>query len=47
MVAPLGENERRLLKPYNSLKKDSGKQTLTSMRNVDSSVSGSLIVWED
>ena len=43
---PSGDFER-LLKPYNTLKKDSARETLTSMRNVDTQVKGQIIVWED
>ncbi len=46
MVTPPDiNNERRLLKPYKSAGKDDAKETLTSMRNVDVSVTGSVIVW--
>ena len=47
MVAPPAEGARRLFKQYNSIGKDDAKETLTSMRNVDSSVNGSVIIWED
>jgi hypothetical protein len=47
MVAPPGGTEHRLLKQYNSQGKDKAKETLTSMRNVDSSVNGSVVVWEE
>ena len=47
MVAPPTEGARRLFKQYNSIGKDDAKETLTSMRNVDSSVNGSVIIWED
>jgi len=35
------------LKQYNLQGKDKAKETLTSMRNVDSSVNGSVVVWEE
>ena len=38
---------RRLFKQYNSSGKDDAIETLTSMRNVDTSVNGSVIIWED
>lgn len=47
MVTPPSEGERRLFKQYNSLGKDEARETLTSMRNVDTSVTGSVIIWED
>ena len=47
MVNPPIEGERRLLKQYHSSGKDDARETLTSMRNVDSSVSGDVIIWED
>ncbi len=47
MVTPPSAGARRLLKQYNSAGKDDAKETLTSMRNVDVSVKGSVIIWED
>lgn len=47
MVTPPPAGARRLFKQYNSAGKDDAKETLTSMRNVDVSVKGSVIVWED
>lgn len=47
MVNPPAAGELRLLKQYNSPGKDKARDTLTSMRNVDSSVQGSVIIWED
>lgn len=47
MVNPPAGDARRLLKQYNSSGKDSAVETLTSMRNVDTPVSGSIIVWGD
>lgn len=38
---------KRLLKPFNGSGKDYALETLTSMRNVDNSVTGSVIIWED
>lgn len=48
MVNPPGDGERRLLRQYNSAGKDFGvKETLTSMRNVDTPVRGSVLIWEE
>ncbi len=47
MVKPPSDGERRLLKQYNSEGKDDAWETLTSMRNVDVSVKGSVLIWED
>ena len=47
MVTPPAAGARRLFKQYNSPGKDEAKETLTSMRNVDTSVTGSIIIWED
>lgn len=48
MITPPGETQKRLMKQFGSTGKDSeAKETLTSMRNVDTPVTGSVIVWED
>lgn len=47
MVAPPVDGTRRLLRPFNSKGKDVALNTLTSMRNVDVSVDGEIVVWED
>lgn len=47
MVTPPTGDSRRLLKQYNSAGKDNAIDTLTSMRNVDTPVSGSIVVWRD
>lgn len=47
MFTPPATGERRLLKQYNSPGKDYARETLTSMRNVDTSVKGSVIIWGD
>jgi superfamily II DNA or RNA helicase len=47
MVTPPSGGARRLFKQYNSPGKDDARETLTSMRNVDTSVNGSVIIWED
>ena len=47
MVTPPAGGTRRLLKQYGSGGKDIAISTLTSMRNVDTPVTGSIIVWGD
>ncbi len=47
MVSPPNSEERRLLRQYNSAGKDVAIDTLTSMRNVDAPVTGSVIIWEE
>ena len=47
MVTPPTLGARRLFKQYNASGTDDAKETLTSMRNVDVSVKGSVIVWGD
>lgn len=47
MVTPPAEGGRRLLRQYNSAGKDVAINTLTSMRNVDVSVLGSIVIWSD
>ena len=47
MVAPPTEGGRRLLRQYNSQGKDVALDTLTSMRNVDVSVQGNIVIWGD
>ena len=47
MVTPPSDGQRRLLKQYNAKGKDSAIETLTSMRNVDGAVKGSIVIWED
>lgn len=46
MVAPPNAGLGRLLKPYNSDGKDNARETLTSMRNVDTQVLGEIVIWE-
>lgn len=41
------DTQKRLIKQYHSAGKDHPKDTLTSMRNVDTSVMGEVIVWEN
>ena len=45
MMRPPADGERRLLRQYNSAGKDVAKDTLTSMRNVDTPVTGNVIIW--
>ena len=40
-------DEGRLLKPFNTSRGDSAFDTMTSMRNVDSSIKGNVLVWEE
>ena len=47
MVKSPSAGEKRLFKQYNSPGKDNARETLTSMRNVDTPVKGSVIIWED
>ena len=47
MVNPPAGDMRRLLKPYGSTGKDNSIETLTSMRNVDTPVLGSIVIWGD
>lgn len=47
MVAPPTGGTHRLLKQYGSNGRDVAISTLTSMRNVDTPVAGSIIVWGD
>lgn len=47
MVNPPSDGSRRLLKQYSSAGKDKAIETLTSMRNVDTPVLGSIIVCGD
>lgn len=47
MVTPPAVGARRLFKQYGSPGKDEAKETLTSMRNVDTAVNGSVIIWEE
>lgn len=47
MVSPPNSEERRLLRQYNSARRDTAVDTLTSMRNVDAPVTGSVVIWEE
>lgn len=41
------DGEGRLLKPFNTSRKDPAIDTMTSMRNVDSTVGGNVLIWEE
>ncbi len=41
------DGEGRLLKPFNTSRHDPAFDTMTSMRNVDSSVAGNVLLWEE
>lgn len=41
------DNEGRLLKPFNTSRHDPAYDTMTSMRNVDSTVGSNILIWED
>lgn len=38
-------NEGRLMKPFNTSRNDPAFDTMTSMRNVDSTVAGNVLIW--
>jgi hypothetical protein len=43
-----GENEHRLLRPFGTWSnKDPANETLTSMRNVDQTLSSRMLIWEE
>lgn len=41
------ENDGRLLKPYGTARGEPAFDTMTSMRNVDSTVKGNVLIWEE
>lgn len=48
MIKQPKDNERRVIKMYNTNRFDlSSKDTMTSMRNVDTMVGSNILVWED
>lgn len=49
MMSNPGANENVLLKPYGKWTPtaDNARETLTSMRNVDQSLSGRMLIWEE
>ena len=40
-------SEGRLMKPFNTSRNDPAFDTMTSMRNVDSTVAGNVLIWEE
>lgn len=47
MFAKPGENEGRLMKGFNTAPDDEAFDTMTSMRNVDTSVKGTVLIWKE
>lgn len=48
MVKPPGANEHRLLRPFGTwTNKEPAIETLTSMRNVDQTLSARMLIWEE
>ncbi len=48
MLQPPKENEHRLLRPFGTWSNnDPAKETLTSMRNVDQTLSSRMLIWEE
>ena len=47
MLKAPADDEGRLMKVFNTGRDDSAYDTMTSMRNVDSSVRGNVLVWEE
>lgn len=47
LVAPPEKEEGRLMKVYNTNRYDAAFNTMTSMRSVDVSAGGSVVIWED
>ena len=47
MIKNPEEGEGRLMRVYNSGYKDTAFDTMTSMRNVDSTISGNVLIWEE
>lgn len=45
IVEPPTGDARRLIKPFGSADNDPARETLTSMRNVDQSIAGNILVW--
>lgn len=41
------DGEGRLMKPFNTCRNDPAFDTMTSMRNVDSTVAGNVLIWEE
>lgn len=47
MLKSPGANEHRLLRPFGMWEKEQSYETLTSMRNVDQSLSARMLIWEE
>ena len=47
MVRHPDDGEGRLLKVFNTDKSDTAFDTMTSMRNVDASIAGNVLIWEE
>ena len=47
MLKPPGQNEHRLLRPFGMWTGEHSYETLTSMRNVDQSLSARMLIWEE
>ena len=47
MVKSPDEGQGRLMKVFNSNQHDQAFDTMTSMRNVDSMISGNVLIWGD
>lgn len=47
LMRSLDDGEGRLLKPFNTSRKDPAFDTMTSMRNVDSTVAGNVLIWKE
>ncbi len=46
-IAKPEEGEGRLLKAYGTAPEDNAIETMTSMRNVDITAGGSVLIWEE
>lgn len=47
LVREPDDGEGRLMKPFNTSRNDPAFDTMTSMRNVDSTVIGNVLIWEE
>lgn len=47
LIKEPGDGEGRLMKPFNTSRNDPAFDTMTSMRNVDSTVTGNVLIWEE
>ena len=46
MVKPPADGESRLIKAFNTSINDEAFETMTSVRNIDTMIAGSIIIWE-